>query len=230
MSDKPIALTQPPEGYATWLAELKNKIHQAQQRATLAVNQELIALYWQIGRDILDRQAAQGWGAKVIDHLAQDLRTAFPNMKGFSPRNLKYMRAFAHAWPDAEFVQAVLAHLPWYHQLALLDKLPSQEARRWSAAKAIENNWSSLLLVMQSDNRVKRALSFYACNPVQGHKAHNPQNRPCDYAQGDRKREVTLNSPVTLHGSLVILRISNVILRNHDVILREVAGSIREAA
>ncbi|HEY6530042.1 MAG TPA: DUF1016 N-terminal domain-containing protein [Cellvibrionaceae bacterium] len=228
MSEKPIALTQPPEGYATWLAELKNKIHQAQQRATLAVNQELIALYWQIGRDILDRQAAQGWGAKVIDHLAHDLRTAFPDMKGFSPRNLKYMRAFAQAWPDAEFVQAVLAQLPWYHQLALLDKLPSQEARRWYAAKAIENNWSRDLLFMQSDNRVKQP--FCAFNPVQGHKMLKPQNRPCESAQGDRKREVTLNSSVILRCSSVTLRSSPVILCNPNVILREVAGSIREAA
>jgi predicted nuclease of restriction endonuclease-like (RecB) superfamily len=70
------------------------RIHTAQQRATLAVNRELVLLYWQIGRDILARQAAQGWGAKVIERLAQDLRTAFPDMKGFSPRNLKYMRAF----------------------------------------------------------------------------------------------------------------------------------------
>ena len=95
-------------------------------------------LYWQIGRDILARQAQQGWGAKVIERLAQDLRAAFPDMKGFSPRNLKYMRAFAEAWPDSEFVQEVLAQLPWYHQLALLDKLPGPETRRWYAAKAIE--------------------------------------------------------------------------------------------
>jgi predicted nuclease of restriction endonuclease-like (RecB) superfamily len=81
--------------------------------------------------------------------LAHDLRTAFPEMKGFSPRNLKYMRAFAEAWPDAEFVQAVLAQLPWYHQLALLDKLNSQEERRWYAARAIEHNWSRNILVMQ---------------------------------------------------------------------------------
>ena len=118
-----------PEGYADWLADLKTRIHSAQQRATLAVNRELVLLYWQIGRDILARQAAQGWGAKVIERLAQDLRTAFPDMKGFSPRNLKYMRAFAEAWPDAEFVQEVLAQLPWYHQLALLDKLP--DAGMW---------------------------------------------------------------------------------------------------
>ena len=78
-------------------------------------------LYWQIGRDILARQAMLGWGAKVIERLAHDLRIVFPDMQGFSPRNLKYMRAFAEAWPDGELVQAVLAQFPWYHQLALLD-------------------------------------------------------------------------------------------------------------
>ena len=128
MSDHPIALTQAPTGYADWLSELKARIHSAQQRATLAVNRELVLLYWQMGHDILVRQQEQGWGAKVIERLAHDLRSAFPDMKGFSPRNLKYMRAFAEAWPDTEFVQAVLAQLPWYHQLALLDKLSSPEA------------------------------------------------------------------------------------------------------
>jgi predicted nuclease of restriction endonuclease-like (RecB) superfamily len=154
VSDKPVSLTPPPQGYAEWLAELKTRIHTAQQRATLAVNRELVLLYWQIGRDILARQAEQGWGTKVIDRLAKDLRAAFPDMKGFSPRNLKYMRAFADAWPDAEFVQAVLAQLPWYHQLALLDKLPGTEARRWYAAKAIEHNWSRNVLVMQTETRL----------------------------------------------------------------------------
>jgi predicted nuclease of restriction endonuclease-like (RecB) superfamily len=144
----------PPGGYAEWLAELKQRIHDAQQRATLAVNRELVLLYWQIGRDILARQAQQGWGTKVIDRLAQDLRGAFPDMKGFSPRNLKYMRAFADAWPDAEFVQEVLAQLPWYHQIALLDKLSAPEARRWYAAKAIEHNWSRNVLVMQIEARL----------------------------------------------------------------------------
>jgi predicted nuclease of restriction endonuclease-like (RecB) superfamily len=143
-----------PADYAAWLAELKTRIHTAQQRATLAVNRELVLLYWQIGRDILDRQGREGWGAKVIERLAQDLRNAFPDMKGFSPRNLKYMRAFAEAWPDAGFVQEVLAQLPWYHQLALLDKLPGPETRRWYAAKAIEDNWSRNILVMQIETRL----------------------------------------------------------------------------
>jgi predicted nuclease of restriction endonuclease-like (RecB) superfamily len=154
MTDKPVQLTPPPEGYTDWLVDLKARIHTAQQRATLAVNRELVFLYWHIGRDILARQAEKGWGAKVIERLAQDLRATFPDMKGFSPRNLKYMRTFAQAWPDAEFVQAVLAQLPWYHQLALLDKLPGPETRRWYAAKAIEHNWSRNVLVMQIETRL----------------------------------------------------------------------------
>jgi predicted nuclease of restriction endonuclease-like (RecB) superfamily len=105
----PLSLTPTPAGYTDWLAELKTRIHTAQQRAALAVNRELVLLYWQIGRDILVRQNREGWGTKVIERLAHDLRTVFPDMKGFSPRNLKYMRAFAQAWPDTEFVQQAAA-------------------------------------------------------------------------------------------------------------------------
>ena len=166
-----VGLTMPPEGYAEWLADLKSRIHTAQQRATLSVNRELVLLYWQIGQDILTRQSAQGWGAKVIERLALDLRAAFPDMKGFSPRNLKYMRAFAQAWPDAQFVQEVLAQLPWYHQLALLDKLPGPETRRWYAAKALKHNWSRNILVMQIEARLlersgKAVTNFEASLPA----------------------------------------------------------------
>ncbi len=155
MSSSPGLHDAAPQGYADWLAELKARIHLAQQRATLAVNRELVLLYWQIGHDILQRQAEQGWGAKVIDRLSRDLRTAFPDMKGFSPRNLKYMRAFAEAWPDVSIVQEVLAQLPWYHQLALLEKLPDPEPRRWYAARAIEHNWSRNVLVMQIETNLR---------------------------------------------------------------------------
>ena len=147
-------ITPLPPDYAAWLAELKTRIHSAQQRATLAVNRELVLLYWQIGQDILQRQRREGWGAKVIERLAQDLRSAFPEMRGFSPRNLKYMRSFAEAWPEAEFVQGVLAQLPWYNQLALLDKLDTPDSRRWYAAKAVEHNWSRNVLVMQIETRL----------------------------------------------------------------------------
>ena len=107
-----------PAGYAEFLTELKQRIERAQLRASLAVNRELVLLYWQIGREILARQDRESWGAKVIDRLAADLKRSFPDMRGFSPRNLKYMRAFAEAWAEEEFVQAVLAQITWYHNIA----------------------------------------------------------------------------------------------------------------
>ncbi|WP_395736577.1 YhcG family protein [Prosthecobacter sp.] len=150
----PARLSEPPEGYSGWLADLKDRIHTAQQRASLAVNRELVLLYWQIGQDILARQAAQGWGAKVIERLSQDLGAAFPEMKGFSSRNLKYMRAFAEAWPSEEFVQQAAAQLPWFHLCTLIDKLKTPEAREWYLRKAVEHNWSRNILVMQIESRL----------------------------------------------------------------------------
>ena len=154
MTEKPVSLTPPPEGYADWLGELKAQIHEAQQRAAQAINLELIVLYWKIGNAILIRQDQQGWGAKVVDRLAHDLRSTFPDMHGFSVRNLKYMRAFAQCWPDIQFVQQLLHKLPWGHNLVLLDKLETEQQRRWYAAKAIEHNWSRNILVMQIETRL----------------------------------------------------------------------------
>lgn len=94
-----------PDSYPVFLQELKQRIRESQLHASVSVNRELVLLYWRMGRDILVRQRRENWGAKVIDRLAADLKRAFPNMKGFSPRNLKYMRAFAEAWPREEFVQ-----------------------------------------------------------------------------------------------------------------------------
>lgn len=98
-----------PSDYPQFLAELKGYIRETQVRAALAVNSELVQLYWRIGHQILQRQSQQGWGAKVIEQLAQDLRQEFPVASGFSPRNLKYMRAFAAAWPELAIVQQVAA-------------------------------------------------------------------------------------------------------------------------
>ncbi|OCX70176.1 PDDEXK nuclease domain-containing protein [Acidithiobacillus thiooxidans] len=154
MNDHPIALTQPPAGYADWLAELKARIHRAQQHATLAVNRELVLLYWQIGQDILTRQAAQGWGAKVIERLAHDLRNAFPEMKGFSRANLMYMRAFAEAWPDEQIVQQAVGQLPWGHNLVLLTRLKQPEQRLAYAQAAIEQGWSRNVLNIHIETRL----------------------------------------------------------------------------
>jgi predicted nuclease of restriction endonuclease-like (RecB) superfamily len=152
MSNKPISLTTPPEGYSDWLTDLKGRIHHAQQQASLAVNRELIQLYWQVGQDILQRQAEQGWGSKVIERLAHDLRTAFPDMKGFSRSNLMYMRAFAEAWPDAEIVQQAVGQLPWGHNLVLLSKLKDNAQRLAYAQATLKHNWSRNVLVMQIES------------------------------------------------------------------------------
>ena len=108
-----------PEGYADWLAQLKGQIAQAQQRAALAVNVELVQLYIRIGRDIVQRQQTQGWGAKVIDRLARDLKDAFSDIRGWSSSNLKHMRFFALHCPDSQFGQQPADQLPWSRVAAL---------------------------------------------------------------------------------------------------------------
>ena len=144
-----------PHDYNGWLVSLKERIRTAQIRAVAAVNTELVLLYWQIGTDILDRQEKQGWGSKVIEALAKDLRKEFPEMKGFSRSNLMYMRAFAQAWPDFPIVQAVLGQLPWYHQIALVEKLKTSPEREWYAKAAIEHGWSRNVLVHHIETRLR---------------------------------------------------------------------------
>jgi predicted nuclease of restriction endonuclease-like (RecB) superfamily len=143
-----------PIDYATWLLELKSRIHVAQQRASLAVNHELVLLYWQIGHDILQRQHNEGWGAKVIERLAQDLRNAFPDMKGFSRANLMYMRSFAQAWQQENIVQQVVGQLPWGHNLVLLSKIKTPELRLMYASRAIEHGWSRNVLTIHIERKL----------------------------------------------------------------------------
>jgi predicted nuclease of restriction endonuclease-like (RecB) superfamily len=135
--------------YGLWLADLKQRIQSAQQRASLSVNRELILLYWHIGRDILERQTGQGWGAKVVDQLAKDLTAAFPDMKGFSRRNLLYMRSFAEQWPDAEFVQQAVAQLPWGHNILIITKCSSVAQARFYIEQTLEQGWSRDVLALQ---------------------------------------------------------------------------------
>ncbi|KVL09599.1 PDDEXK nuclease domain-containing protein [Burkholderia ubonensis] len=141
------------DDYRSWLTDLKQRVEHARQRAAASANRELVTLYWQIGRDILERQQRRGWGAKVIDQLARDLKDAFPDMRGFSPRNLKYMRALAQAWPAPEFVQQAVAQLPWSHVVTLLDKLKDPATRDWYAGKSLEHGWSRNVLAMQIDTQ-----------------------------------------------------------------------------
>jgi len=135
--------------YAEFLNNLKTEIQQSQIRAVMSVNAEVILLYWKIGKSILHQQEKLGWGAKVIDRLARDLRNEFPEVKGFSPRNLKYMRSFAEIWHDVEFVQQVLHKLPWGHLCILQDKLSNNTEREWYIRQTIENGWSRNILALQ---------------------------------------------------------------------------------
>lgn len=138
--------------YLDLLDGLKQRIRAAQVKAAIAVNQELILLYWQLGREILARQQAEGWGSKVIERLSQDLKRAFPEIKGFSTRNLKYMRAFAEAWPDEQMVHQLGAQIPWRHNCVLLDKVKDPVQRTWYVRKAIQNAWSRNVLTIQIES------------------------------------------------------------------------------
>ncbi len=138
--------------YISLLEELKNKIKISQNRAILSINKELIFLYYEIGKIILKNQSQKGWGSKIIENLAEDLRKEFPNMKGLSLRNLRYMRLFAESYP-AEIVQQSVAQLSWGHNIALLDKV-SFDKREWYAKKAIENGWSRNVMIHQIESNL----------------------------------------------------------------------------
>jgi len=137
------------EGYSAFFGELKTLIRAAQLRAALAANQKMVMLYWQIGCEILTRQKQQEWDAKAIEHLAKDLKRKSPRSKGLSLQNLKYMRAFAEAYPDEQIVQRSVAHLPWRHNIVLLEKLKSTDERLWYAQQALKYGWSWNVLVIQ---------------------------------------------------------------------------------
>jgi predicted nuclease of restriction endonuclease-like (RecB) superfamily len=144
----------PDKNYTAFLNGLKQRIRSAQVKAFSAANRELILLYWQIGCDILAKQDLEGWGAKVIERLAKDLKQEFPEIQGFSRTNLLYMRAFAKAYPDEAIVQRCAGQIPWRHNQALLDKLDNLEERLWYAQQSLENGWSRDILIMQIESRL----------------------------------------------------------------------------
>ncbi|MCY6494574.1 PDDEXK nuclease domain-containing protein [Leptolyngbya sp. GGD] len=147
-----------PQDYDAFLNQLKAQIRRAQVAAATALNREVILLYWQLGKEILERQEREGWGSKVVDRLAKDLQREFPDVQGFSARNLKYMRAFAEAYPDVEIVQQLLHKLPWGHLIRLLDSVKNPEERIWYAQQAIENGWSRTVLAYQIESDLHKRL------------------------------------------------------------------------
>lgn len=150
--------------YISWAEFISNKIKLAQTKVAFKVNAEMLTLYWEIGNSILEKQSQNGWGSKVIDLLAVDLAKNFPENSGFSVRNLKYMRAFAEAYPQFpfvqvplaqsknEFVQVPLAQITWYHHISLLTKVKDSTERAFYISETAKNEWSRdvMLLHIQS--------------------------------------------------------------------------------
>ena len=178
------AVSQLTLDYPLLLEDLKARIRAAQVKAALAVNRELVLLYWELGQRILESQQREGWGAKVIDRLSKDLSRMFPDMAGFSTRNFKYMRAFAAAWPDRVFVQEALAQIPWYHNVTLLDKVKAPPEREFYLRQTIAHGWSRAVLVHQIESGLHRR---------QG-QALNNFDRVLPAPQSDLARE-TLKDP-----------------------------------
>ena len=147
-------LSEMSDAYLKFIEEVKFVFQKQRISVVLNANSSLICLYWNIGRTILKKQEEEGWGAKIIDRMAKDLKDAFPEMSGFSPRNIKYMRRFAESWPDYEIVQRVVVQIPWRTNISLIDKLKDEENRIWYAYKVIENGWSKTILDLQIESRL----------------------------------------------------------------------------
>ena len=202
--------------YTHFLHDLKSRIRTARTRAALAVNSELILLYWQIGRDILERQEREGWGAKVIERLATDLRAEFQDMKGLSPRNLLFMRAFAEAYADEEKVKQLVSQLPWGHVVRLIQKVKSPEEREWYIHKTFEHGWSRDILVMQIESRLfsrqgKTVNNFAATlPPPQSDLAHQTLKDPYIFdflGLGDEAQEREIERELVKHITSFLLEL-----------------------
>lgn len=171
------------EKYQSLLGDIKTAIQQARLRAVLAVNTELILLYWQTGKMIAERQQQEGWSAKVIPRLAVDLRNEFTSLKGFSERNLGYMLRFAQEYPESSILQQpvaklesienesnvilqqLVAKLPWGHNILLMEKVKDKSARLYYAQQTIEKSWSRDLLL----NAIKMDSYGHAKNQLKTH-------------------------------------------------------------
>lgn len=143
-----------PDWYPGLLDAVAGHVFAGRARAFSAANQELVATYWAIGKDLLEREGLEGWGAKVVLRLSADLREKIPGARGFSPRNLRYMKSFAETWPDFSMLQVPSATLPWSHHVLLLEKLSDEATRLWYAAAAVGNGWSRAVLAHQIQTRL----------------------------------------------------------------------------
>lgn len=178
--------------YKDWSAFISNKIKLAQTQTAFRVNTEMFTLYWEIGNSIIEKQQQNGWGSKIIDLLAIDLAHNFPENKGFSVRNLKYMRAFAEAYPQFPIVQVPLAQITWYHHISLLAKVKDTTERAFYIAETAKNKWSRdvMLLQIQSNlyarngkilNNFEQKLPEYQSDLAKGVKSAQSASSVCHH-------------------------------------------------
>jgi predicted nuclease of restriction endonuclease-like (RecB) superfamily len=159
-----------PADYGATLKSIQQRIRQERTRVILSANAALILLYWDIGKMIVDRQSREGWGAKVIDRLGRDLRKSFPEMQGFSTRNLELMRRFAQEFPDAAIAKQLASQLPWWHLVRIMQRVKASDAREWYLREAARQGWSRSVLELQLlgnafERRGKALTNFAAALP-----------------------------------------------------------------
>jgi len=160
--------------YKEWILELKGRVQSAQVKAAVTVNRQLLELYWDLGREICEKQKTAAWGDGLIDQLTKDLTAAFPGMKGFSKRNLLYTRQWYEFYAGSGIAQQVaaqirgsapigdgfqkvpqvVAQIPWGHNLVIISKCPTVQQAFFYLKKIIENNWSRAMLVMQMESKL----------------------------------------------------------------------------
>jgi predicted nuclease of restriction endonuclease-like (RecB) superfamily len=203
--------------YLTVFEEIKTKIRSARRNAILAVNNEMVMLYWNIGNII---NAKSKWGNKFIENLAKDIKLEFPTAKGYSVRNLKYMAKFTKTTPDFEIVQTISAQLSWSHNTALLDKVKDEKKRLWYAKKAIENGWTLDTMEQQIESEIYERQAI-------AKKTSNYQTR-LPQPQGDLAVQ-TLKDPyvfdfITYHEGMIEHDIENELCNNITKFLLELGS------
>jgi len=153
--------------YSDFLSRIKIRYQSAQLKAAQYVNRELVEFYWQLGKDIIEKQTQTAWGTKFLDQLSSDLQASFPGTKGFSVRNLKYMRRFAEHYPNPPIGQQLVAQLPWGHIILLIQKVTDLDARDWYTKNTLDNGTSRNILNMQIEQ------DLYGRQGIQEHKVSN---------------------------------------------------------
>jgi len=138
--------------YKNFLTGIKERLQTAQIRAAMAANHELVKFYWELGADLIEKQKAFKWGDNFLEQFSNDMREAFPEMQGFSKRNLEHMRRFASLYSKLEFAKQPVSQLPWGHIVRLMQMVSDEKTREWYAAQTIKNGWSRTILEMQVES------------------------------------------------------------------------------